>query len=171
MGQRLRHAGPVQDIPQGPVGGGHIVQVRLDEHRGDAGLLLDAVHIVGDSVLGVAQVDDDLGPGVDERLHIQVGLAAVKLAEGGQIPDLLREIGHLGRAGTAGKPRQQVIGNGHQDHLGRGAAGCHPLDIGGDLHLPSGGVGDDPGLHPLQGVIALLFAAGGQGQTQAQGQE
>ena len=171
MGQRLRHVGPVQDIPQGPVGGGHIVQVCLDKHRGNAGLLLYTVHIVGDAVLFVTQVDDDLGPGVDEGLHIQVGLAAVKLAEGGQIADLLRKIRHLGRAGAAGQTRQQIIGNGHEDHLGRGAAGGHPPDIGGDLHLAAGGVGDDPGLHPLQGVVALLFAAGRQGQTQAQGQE
>ena len=32
LGQRLRRAGPVQDIPQHPIGGGHIIQVRLDEH-------------------------------------------------------------------------------------------------------------------------------------------
>lgn len=93
--QFLRLLLPPQNVPQRPVGRRHIIQIRFDEDGGDARLLLNGVHVLGDAVLGVAQVDNELGLGGDEGLHIQAGLAAVELAEGGQIPHLLREIGHL----------------------------------------------------------------------------
>ena len=168
--QFLRLLLPPQNVPQRPVGRRHIIQIRFDEDGGDARLLLNGVHVLGDAVLGVAQVDNELGLGGDEGLHIQAGLAAVELAEGGQIPHLLRKIGHLCRAGAAAEPHKQVIGHRHQDHLGCGAAGCDAGDLGRDLHLPSGGVGDHPGLHPLQGVVARLLAAAANQQAQAQRQ-
>lgn len=55
----------------------------MDE--GDAGLLLEGIQILHDGVLGLAHVDDHLGSGAQEGLQIQLALAAVELAQQGQI--------------------------------------------------------------------------------------
>ena len=68
------------------VGLRHFFERRFEENRGNAGLLLDAVHIVGDGVLGVAQVDDDLGRGavyaiIPEEVSNRGGGTTVSLEE------------------------------------------------------------------------------------------
>ena len=101
------------------VGLRHFFERRFEEDRRDAGLLLDAVHIAADVLLGIAKVDDELRLGVDQCLHVEVGLAAVELAERRQRPHLRREIRPLRRAGRAGKADEQLRHERHQDHLRR----------------------------------------------------
>ena len=62
----------------------------MDE--GDTGLLGQAVHVLGDAVLGVAHVDDDIGVGGQQGLEVHLALAAVELAQLGQLGDVVGQI-------------------------------------------------------------------------------
>ena len=111
-------------MAKGPVGFGHRLHGGVDVDCRDARLLLDAVHIVGNRLFRIAQVDDELRLGVDQGFHVEVCLVAIELAEGRQVPHILREIGHLVCAGAAGQADEQLRRDGHQDHLGSRAAGA-----------------------------------------------
>ena len=63
--------------------------VAVDVNKGDAGLLLKIVHVLHDGALGLAHVDDHLRAAGEQRLQIQLALAAVQLAQQGQIIVLL----------------------------------------------------------------------------------
>ena len=159
---------PVEKPAELAVGLRHFFERRFEENRGNAGLLLDAVHIAADVLLGIAKVDDELRLGVDQCLHVEVGLAAVELAERRQRPHLRREIRPLRRAGRAGKADEQLRHERHQDHLCRRAAGCDARNAGRDRHIAPGIVGEHRRLHTCQRVILLPAAAGEQAQQQGE---
>ena len=92
LGKRFSLLLAVKDAAERPVCLRHRFERCLEEDRRDAGLALDGVHVLPDARFGVAEVNDELRLGVDERFHIQAGLAAVKLAERRQTPHALREI-------------------------------------------------------------------------------
>ena len=70
----------IQKLAELAVGLRHFFERRFEEDRRDASLLLDAVHIAADVLLGFAKVDDELRLGVDQCLLVEVGLGAVDLA-------------------------------------------------------------------------------------------
>ncbi len=105
----------------------------VDVDKGDAGLLGQAVHVLGDAVLGVAHVDDDVGVGGQQGLEVHLALAAVELAELGQLGDV------------GGQIERYVLGDvvRHADHEVahqrdgvdlRQRAGCIPRTRGSHRH-------------------------------------
>ena len=53
--------------------------------KGDAGLRLQGVQVLHNGLLGLTHVDDHLSTAVQQGLQIQLALAAVELAEDGQV--------------------------------------------------------------------------------------
>ena len=123
---------------------------------------MDAVHIVGNRLFRIAQVDDELRLGVDQGFHVEVCLVAIELAEGRQVPHILREIGHLVCAGAAGQADEQLRRDGHQDHLGSRAAGGDAGDVLGNCHRAPGAVGKLGRFDAFQRVIGLAAVAPGK---------
>ena len=129
----------------------------MDE--GDAGLLLQGVQILHDGLLGLAHVDDHLGAACEQGLQVQLALAAVKLAQDGQVIVLGLQI--LLRRGVpfAGDAHQPVGAQGEEDDLSEGPADSHLVDGGGQLYGPAHRVCEGPG-----GGLALGQGGGAQGK-------
>ena len=72
------------------VGLRHFFERRFEEDRRDAGLLLDAVHIAADVLLGIAKVDDELKPTSGSVLVNGYQLESIKRAS---IPYMRRTLG------------------------------------------------------------------------------
>ena len=154
----------------------------MDE--GDAGLLLEGIQILHDGVLGLAHVDDHLGAGAQEGLQIQLALAAVELAQQGQIVVLGGQVLLSARVPLVGNAYQLVGAQGEEHHLGQRAGDRHAGDLRGHLHGAAHGVGEGGGAvlglggggHRRRGVCGGALrgrgaAAGGQPQSHTGGEQ
>ena len=147
-------------VPHGGGGGGHV-----DE--GDAGLLLQGVQVLHDGLLGLAHVDDHLGPARKEGLQIQLALAAVELPEDGQIIIFFIEELFGGPVPRVGDARQLVRAQGEQHDLGERPADGHLIDGTGHRHGPAHRVGEGPRL----GGLRSLGCGTGRGQQHQRRQQ
>ena len=108
---------------------------RVDVHARDAELLLQRVQLLGERVLGLADVDDQLRVRCGDGLAVEVALAAVDLAKDGQIGEVLAEVGELLVRELAGEA-DHLLGRHREQHLlGHGTGRRDALDLGRDLHL------------------------------------
>ena len=145
----------------------------MDE--GDAGLLLQGVHVLHDGALGLAHVDDHLGLAGEQGLQIQLALAAVQLAQQGQVIVLLVQklLGAL--VPLVGHAHQLIGAQGEHHDLGQRAGHGHLVDPGRNGDLATGGIGKHAGL--CGGIVLILrrgvglTAAGSQTQGHHQRQQ
>ena len=167
VGQRLGLVRHTQQVAQQRVRLVHGGQGGVNVDKGDGGLLLQGVQILHDAALGLAHVDDHLRAALQQRLQIQLALAAVQLAQQGQV--IVRRVQILRRALVpgVGDAHQLVGAQGKQHDLGHGAGQGHLVDLGGHRHLTAHGIGKHTGLRG--GILVLrgsaLGAAGGQTQS------
>ena len=177
VGQGLTLVGHSQQVAEHGIGIVHGGQVGVNVDKGDSGLFLQAVQILRHGALGLAHIDDHVGIGRQQRLQVQFALAAVQLAQQGQVQILLVKVILGGLVPGIGHTHHLVRGDGKDHHLGQRAGDGHLLDIGGDGDLAAAGVGKHAGgvLRPgavVDLVVLGLPAAGKQGQAhhQRQGQ-
>ena len=158
----------------------------VDVDKGDAGLLGQAVHVLGDAVLGVAHVDDDVGVGGQQGLEVHLALA-VELAELGQLGDVVGQVerdilgdvvGHADHEiahQRDGVDLRQRAGDGDLGHLighrDRAARGVRELaGLGGGSFGGVSGRGGGLLRGRLAGLRGGLAAAGEQSREQAESQ-
>ena len=166
VGQRLGLVRHTQQVAQHRVCLVHGGKGGTDVDKGDGGLLLQGVQILRDAVLGLTHVDDHLRAALQQRLQIQLALAAVQLAQQGQV--IVRRVQILRRALVpgVGDAHQLVGAQGKQHDLRHGAGQGHLVDLGGHRHLTAHGIGEHTGLRG--GIFvhgSALGAAGGQTQS------
>ena len=138
----------------------------MDE--GDAGLLLQGVHVLHDAALGLAHIDDHIRRGGQQRLQIHLTLAAVELSQQRQVVVLrIQKLSGalIPRIGDA----HQLVGRHREHHDLRQRAGDGDL-----LHvrryrdLAAAGIGKHTGGGLVTGILAIavirlrLGAAGKQ---------
>ena len=173
VGQRLGLVRHTQQVAQQRVRLVHGGQRGVNVDKGDGGLLLQGVQILHDAALGLAHVDDHLRAALQQRLQIQLALAAVQLAQQGQVIVLRVQILRRALVPGVGNAHQLVGAQGKQHDLGHGAGHGDPVNLDGNRHLTAHGIGEHTGLRG--GILVLrgsaLGAAGGQAQGHHQRQK
>ena len=161
-GQGLGLGLHAQEVTQHPIGLGIGLHIGADVYEGDAGLLLQGIHVLLDAALALAHINDHLGAALKQGLQVQLPLAAVKLPDLGHIEILfVQELLGLAAPGI-GNAHQLIRAQGKQNDLGQRAAEGHLVDLGGDLYLPACGVGENA--RGIGVCLRGLAAAGGQAE-------
>ena len=129
-------------------------------NKGNAGLLLQGVQVFHNGVLGLAHVDDHLGAAGQQRFTVHGLLAAVQLAQQGQI--VVFRVQKLGGAviPLVGNAHQQIGAQGEQDNLGHGAGDGHLGDVGRHRHRAAHAVGEFHRFSGNVGGLGGLFRGG-----------
>ena len=171
--QCLPLVGHCQQVAEEGVGVVHGGQVGVNVDEGDAGLLLQGVHILHDAALGLAHVDDHIGGGCQQRLKVQLALAAVELTQQGQVKVLGVHVGLRRGVPCVRHAHQLIGGDGKHHHLRQRTGDGDLLDIGGDGDLSAAGVGENAKLRRavILGGVGFLLAAGKKGQGQGHCQQ
>ena len=117
-------------------------KICFDEDNGDADLILQRVEVPGHVALLVAEVNDDLRVGSEQRLEVQICLAAVHLTGLGQRREVRRQKCHLALAGCRVDGDHALRGNCREDHRRNGAAGRDAGDVLGQLDFSFEAVGE-----------------------------
>ena len=173
VGQRLGLVRHTQQVAQQRVRLVHAGQRGVNVDKGDIGLLLQGVQILHDAALGLAHVDDHLRAALQQRLQIQLALAAVQLSQQGQVIVFRVQILRRALVPGVGNAHQLVGAQGEQHDLGHGAGHGHLIDLSRHRHLTANGIGEHTGLRG--GILVLregfLGAAGGQAQGHHQRQQ
>ena len=144
--------------------------------KGDSGLFLQAVQVLRHGALGLAHIDDHVGIGRQQRLQVQFALAAVQLAQQGQVQILGVKIGLGALVPRVGHAHHFVRGDSEHHHLRQRAGYGDLLNVGGYRDLTAAVVGKHAGgvLRPgaVVGLVVLgLPAAAKQGQAHHQRQD
>ena len=134
---------------------------RVDVHARDSDLVLQRVQLLGERVLGLADVDDQLRVRRSDGLLVEVALAAVDLAKDGQVSEVLAEVGELLVRELAGET-DHLLGRHREQHLlGHGAGRRDALDLGRNLHLAPERVRDHARCRLLRrGLLAVGLLTG-----------
>ena len=168
-GQRLRLILHIQQVAQHTVGIAGGFRGSGDVNKGDAGLLLQSVQVLGNAALGLTHINDDLCAALEQRFRIQLSLAAVKLTDFGHSKVFLVQI-LLGFGAPCVGHAYQLIGAERKQHdLGHGAAERHLVDLCRHLYLAAHRVGEHAGR--VICLRATLCAAGRQTQHHDDGQQ
>ena len=153
-----------QQGAQGAVGVAHMAGVAVNVNKGDAGLLLQSIQVIGHAALLLAHVNDDLGAGLQQRLQVQLALAAVQLAQLGQGVVLIGDepLGFL--APVVGNAHHHLGGNGKDHDLCQRAGNGNLGKLARQGHFTAQRVGEGTGGRLGIGGRFIGLAAAGQRQ-------
>ena len=117
-------------------------KVCLNKDDGNTDLCLQRVEVFSHIALLVAEVNNDLRVGGQQRLEVQICLATVHLAGLGERGEVCGQEGHLALAGRGVDRDHALRGDRSEDHRCDGAAGRDAGDICRELDGPAEAVGE-----------------------------
>ena len=133
-----------QQFAERPVSLGQGVIVSGQEDGGNAGLLLQSIHIFCTCGHDPANVDDDLWICQSQLLHIQIG-GIVKLTEVGKLQVFFRHDALCAAAPFVGQAHQHIRCDGIQNDLRQRSGGHDPADVRRNFYLSAAVIGEDNG--------------------------
>ena len=117
-------------------------KVRFDEDDGNADLLLQRVEVFSHIALLVAEVNDDLRVGGQQRLEVQICLATVHLAGLGERGKVRGQESNLALTRGSVDGDHALRGDRGKNHRGDGAAGRDTGDVRRELNGSAEAVGE-----------------------------
>ena len=132
--------------------------------KGNTGLLLQGVQVVGHAVLLLADVDYHLRAGLQQRFQVQLALAAVQLAQQGQGVILTGDQVLGLRAPFVGNAHHHLRGDGEYHDLGQRTGNGDLGQVGGQGDFPAQRIGKGAGGRFLVCLGLGVLSAAGQRQ-------
>ena len=146
--------------------------------KGNAGLLLQFIHILRNTALGLANIDDHVRRSGQQRLKVQLTFSAIKLAQNWQIVVFLIQKLRSAFVPRIGDTHQLIRCHGEYHDLGQRAGNGNFFHIRRYCDLAAAGVREYPRgaicggvLAVVTGILRRLCTAGKQRERHRQCQQ